>query len=62
QDIGRLLVLLKELIPEYNPGSQLLQAALSTQLSHAEPAAMLSTGRQTESVLSAGIAQAAQIN
>jgi FlaA1/EpsC-like NDP-sugar epimerase len=40
QDIGRLLVLLKELIPEYNPGSQLLQAALSTQLSHAEPAAM----------------------
>ena len=62
QDIGRLLMLLKELIPEYNPGSQLLQAALSTQLSHAEPARIQSPARQAESVLSANLAQAAQIN
>jgi FlaA1/EpsC-like NDP-sugar epimerase len=34
QDIARLVLLLKELIPDYNPGSQLLKVALS-----AEPAA-----------------------
>jgi len=62
QDIGRLLVVLKELIPEYNPGSQLLQAALSPQLSYAEPGRMPGPGRQPESVLSANIAPAAQVN
>jgi FlaA1/EpsC-like NDP-sugar epimerase len=29
QDIGRLVLLLKELIPDYNPGAQLLKLALS---------------------------------
>ncbi len=63
QDIGRLLVVLKELIPEYNPGTQLLQAALSAQLSHAaEPGRMQSPGRQPESILSTNIAPAAQVN
>lgn len=34
QDIGRLVLLLKELIPDYNPGSQLLKVALSTEPTH----------------------------
>ena len=37
QDVGRLLLLLKELIPDYNPGSQLLKTALSIQPGHAKP-------------------------
>ena len=36
RDVGRLLLLLKELIPDYNPGSQFLQAAQSFEPSHAE--------------------------
>jgi FlaA1/EpsC-like NDP-sugar epimerase len=62
QDLGRLLLLLKELIPEYNPGSPLLQAALTTPLSHAEPARMQSPDRQPETALSASLPPAAQIN
>jgi FlaA1/EpsC-like NDP-sugar epimerase len=31
QDIARLVLLLKELIPDYNPGSQLLKVALSAE-------------------------------
>ena len=57
QDLGRLLLLLKELIPEYNPGSPLLQAALTTPLSHAEPARMQSPDRQPETALSASLRQ-----
>jgi FlaA1/EpsC-like NDP-sugar epimerase len=62
QDVGRLLLLLKDLIPEYNPDSQLLQAALSTHLSHSELAKIQSPGRQPESVLTANLVQASQIN
>jgi hypothetical protein len=62
QDVGRLLLVLKELIPEYNPDSQLLQAALSTQLSHSERAKIQSSARQSESVLSVNLVQATQIN
>ncbi len=43
QDVGRLLLLLKELIPDYNPGSQLLHAALSMQPNHAAPPAIRMT-------------------
>jgi FlaA1/EpsC-like NDP-sugar epimerase len=31
QDIARLVLLLKELIPDYNPGSQLLKVAMSVE-------------------------------
>jgi len=62
QDVGRLLLLLKELIPEYNPGSQLLQAALSPPPGHVEAARVQSPGRQPESLLSSSLAPAAQIN
>lgn len=38
QDIAGLVLLLKELIPDYNPGGDLLKAALSTKTDHAVPA------------------------
>jgi FlaA1/EpsC-like NDP-sugar epimerase len=34
QDIARLVLLLKELIPDYNPGSELLKIALSAEPTH----------------------------
>jgi FlaA1/EpsC-like NDP-sugar epimerase len=62
QDVGRLLLLLKELILDYNPGSQLLRAALSTQSNHAQPAKNQIPGRQAEGILTAKRVRAAQIN
>ena len=38
QDVGRLLLFLKNLIPNYNPSAQLLQAALTGQSDQARPA------------------------
>ncbi|MFZ1086771.1 MAG: nucleoside-diphosphate sugar epimerase/dehydratase [Terracidiphilus sp.] len=38
QDVGRLILFLKELIPNYYPSSQLLQAALPGQSDPAQPA------------------------
>jgi FlaA1/EpsC-like NDP-sugar epimerase len=38
QDVGRLILLLKELIPDYNPGSQLLKLALAVTPIHGGPA------------------------
>ncbi len=34
QDVARLVLLLKELIPDYNPGSELLKIALSAEPTH----------------------------
>jgi FlaA1/EpsC-like NDP-sugar epimerase len=62
QDVGRLLLLLKELIPDYNPGSQLLRAAVSIQSGHAESAKSQIPGGQAKSVLAANSAQATRIN
>jgi hypothetical protein len=53
QDVGRLLLLLKELIPDYNPGSQLLRAALSVQPNHAEPATIRVPAMQARSSVAA---------
>jgi FlaA1/EpsC-like NDP-sugar epimerase len=36
QDVGRLVLLLKEMIPDYNPGSQLLRSALPIRTQHAK--------------------------
>ena len=62
QDIGRLLLLLKELIPDYNPGSELLRAALSFEPSHPEPVRYKIPAGQAESVLSANLAPAPRAN
>jgi FlaA1/EpsC-like NDP-sugar epimerase len=62
QDVGRLLLLLKELIPDYNPGSQLLRAALSIQPNHAEPAGIRVPAMQAKSSVAAEPAAAKSMN
>jgi hypothetical protein len=41
QDIASLVLTLKELIPDYNPGSELLKAVLQPKLNHAGLAVVL---------------------
>jgi FlaA1/EpsC-like NDP-sugar epimerase len=62
QDVGRLLLLLKELILDYNPGSQLLRAALSTQPNLAVAPKYQTPARRVVSVLAANRAQTTRIN
>jgi FlaA1/EpsC-like NDP-sugar epimerase len=51
QDIGRLLLLLKELIIDYNPGSQLLRTALLAKSNHAKPNISQIAGGKAENAL-----------
>ena len=41
QDVASLVLTLKELIPDYNPGSELLKTALSTKPNHVGLAVVL---------------------
>ena len=59
QDVGRLLLLLKELIPDYNPGSQLLKTALSTKSNHAGPTKSQVAAVHREFPMTAKVAPAA---
>jgi FlaA1/EpsC-like NDP-sugar epimerase len=64
QDVAGLVLLLKELIPDYNPGSKMLKAALLTQPSHVYPKPVKAQGAygQVENALSASLASATRIN
>ena len=62
QDVGCLLLLLKELIIDYNPGSQLLRAALSSKSNHPEPVMSQISGKKAESALAANFARATLVN
>jgi FlaA1/EpsC-like NDP-sugar epimerase len=48
QDIANLVVLLKELVPDYNPGAELLKSALSNKSYHAEAAKIPVASELTE--------------
>jgi FlaA1/EpsC-like NDP-sugar epimerase len=61
QDIGRLLLLMKELILDYNPGSQLLRAALSVPPGHPESVKSQLHGKLPESVPAVDLARKAQL-
>jgi FlaA1/EpsC-like NDP-sugar epimerase len=61
QDVGHLLLLLKELIPAYNPSSQLLRSALSTHSKQTERSRLQAIG-QSESILVASFAQSTRMN
>jgi FlaA1/EpsC-like NDP-sugar epimerase len=61
RDVLRLVLLLKELIPDYNPDSKLLLAAIPVQSNHAEPAVQVPSG-PAESVRSANFASATRVN
>lgn len=62
QDVGRLILLLKELILDYNPGSQLLRAALSIKSNYAETINSQIHGGPAESGLASNFAQATRLN
>jgi FlaA1/EpsC-like NDP-sugar epimerase len=48
RDVGRLILLLKELIPDYNPGSRLLKAAFTSMMNHSVPAEIEVLAQQRE--------------
>jgi FlaA1/EpsC-like NDP-sugar epimerase len=58
QDVGRLLLLLKDLIPNYNPSSQLLRTALDAPSRHGELSAV---GEKPEFLLSADLVPSAYL-
>jgi FlaA1/EpsC-like NDP-sugar epimerase len=64
QDVTGLVLLLKELIPDYNPGSKILKAALLVQPSHIhnKPAKVQIAPGQPESVLAASLVSATRVN
>ncbi len=49
QDIANLVLLLKELVPDYNPGAELLKTAFSAKPNYAQPARVQVPGAQEES-------------
>ncbi len=62
QDVANLVLLLKELVPDYNPGTELLKTALSIKPYNAGPAKSQIPGGQAESVPAANFAQATRAN
>jgi FlaA1/EpsC-like NDP-sugar epimerase len=58
QDVANVVLLLKELVPDYNPSSQLLETALSAKPDYACPDNIQIPGGHTESVPTPDIAQA----
>jgi FlaA1/EpsC-like NDP-sugar epimerase len=48
RDVGHLILLLKELIPDYNPGSKLLKAAFSAKINHSGPVEIEILAQQKE--------------
>ena len=62
QDVASLLLTLKELIPDYNPGAELLRVALSNRPIHAIPVINQSAHGQTKTAISPEITPAAIVN
>jgi len=62
QDITSLVLLLKELVPSYSPGSKVLKAAMLAQPNHAEPVKVQVPSGQVKSVLSVRLTPATRIN
>jgi FlaA1/EpsC-like NDP-sugar epimerase len=60
RDVARLVLLLKELIPDYNPGSRLLKAALSNRPSHFGPVEVEIPAEPAECYVSGNLALAAK--
>jgi FlaA1/EpsC-like NDP-sugar epimerase len=61
RDTLRIVRLLKELIPDYTPGSKLMKSAVAIESNHAESRVQVLTG-QSEGVLSANIAASPRMN
>jgi hypothetical protein len=61
-DIANLVLLLKELIPDYNPGTELLKAALSIKPYNADPEKLPVHREQTETPEAVKLTPAALLN
>jgi FlaA1/EpsC-like NDP-sugar epimerase len=61
RDTLRIVRVLKELIPDYTPGSKLMKSAVAINSTHAEARVQVLTG-QSESVLSTNIAASPRMN
>jgi hypothetical protein len=62
QDVASLMLLLKELIPNYSPGSKMPKAAMQVQPNLANPDRVQVPSGQVERVLSASLTPATRIN
>ena len=62
RDTLRLVLLLKELIPDYNPGPKTLKAAMAAQPNHVETTKVRVASGQVESVLAASLTPATRMN
>ena len=62
QDIASLVLLLKELIPDYNPGAELLKAAMFTKTDHAVRAKVPFLSVQSETPERAKLMPATMVN
>jgi FlaA1/EpsC-like NDP-sugar epimerase len=62
RDVARLVFLLKEMIPDYNPGSDLLRTALAGQVDQPAAAALEVASQRDESALVARLVPAARMN
>ncbi len=62
RDTLRIVLLLKELIPDYTPSTKLLKATVSIESSHADPARVQVLSGQAESVLAVNIAASTRMN
>ncbi len=62
QDVANLVLLLKELIPDYNPGAELLKTAFSAKEKQAVPVKVPVLSIQTKTPTGAKLTQAALMN
>ena len=62
RDTLRIVLLLKELIPDYNPGAKLLKASVTIPPSHAEPPKSQVPAGHSESILSASLTPITRMN
>jgi FlaA1/EpsC-like NDP-sugar epimerase len=62
REVANLILSLKQLIPDYNPSAQLLEAAMSAQAQHVDPAKIKTSTAQTEIPVAVKLVPAQQIN
>jgi FlaA1/EpsC-like NDP-sugar epimerase len=62
QDVASLLLMLRELVPGYSPGSRIQKAAMPVQPIHVKPGTIQVASGQVESVLSASLAPLTRVN
>jgi FlaA1/EpsC-like NDP-sugar epimerase len=62
QDVNSLLLILKEMVPGYNPGTKIQNAAMSGQPVYVKPGTIQVPSGKVESVLSASLTTLSRVN